>query len=156
MNTATTKQKGNYGEYKADYNLLNNRDLELAGYDLEPIGRKAPTSPDDSIQKGIDGLYKNNNLNSDIKYVVDEAKFGRGTLSVTKDGRQMSDNWLKGTYSENDRILKAVNNDVELASDIKTALRRGQVERVLSKVDVNGTVITYKLNAEGLIIDSWP
>jgi len=34
--------------------------LKEAGYDLERIGGKVPTSPDDKITKGIDGIYINN------------------------------------------------------------------------------------------------
>jgi len=44
---ATNKQKGNYGEYLADDNLINNPKLKEAG---------VPTSPDDKITKGIDGI----------------------------------------------------------------------------------------------------
>jgi len=40
---------------------------------LERIGGKVPTSPDDKITKGIDGIYINKNPNSNIKYVIDEA-----------------------------------------------------------------------------------
>ena len=153
---ATTKQKGNYGEYKADDNLVNNKSLKEAGYDLESIGRDVPTSPDDSIVKGIDGLYKNNNPNSEIKYVVDEAKFGSSKLGKTKDGLQMSDDWLTGTKTGNNRILDAVNGDKKLASTIEKALKKGQVERVLTKVDSKGVTTTFRLNAEGKIIGTWP
>ncbi|WP_286674676.1 hypothetical protein [Clostridium sp. VAP51] len=37
-----------------------------------------------------------------------------------------------------------------------TFLDKGQVERVLSKIDSNGNVITYKLNSLGKIIGIWP
>ncbi len=66
-NTATTKEKGNYGEYKSVQNLINNQILKDAGYDLKPIGRPAPTSLKDKIVKGIDGIYENQNPNSQIK-----------------------------------------------------------------------------------------
>jgi len=59
LEKATNKQKGNYGEYLADDNLINNPKLKEAGYDLERIGGKVPTSPDDKITKGIDGIYIN-------------------------------------------------------------------------------------------------
>ncbi|OOM07378.1 hypothetical protein [Clostridium saccharobutylicum] len=42
--------------------MLNNQSIKDAGYDLESVGREAPTSPDDKIIKGIDGLYKNKNV----------------------------------------------------------------------------------------------
>jgi len=105
LEKATNKQKGNYGEYLADDNLINNPKLKEAGYDLERIGGKVPTSPDDKITKGIDGIYINKNPNSNIKYVIDEAKFGKAGLSAkTRDGKQMSDSWLVGSRSKNNEF----------------------------------------------------
>ncbi|WP_131464572.1 hypothetical protein [Acetivibrio straminisolvens] len=157
LEKATNKQKGNYGEYLADDNLINNPKLKEAGYDLERIGGKVPASPDDKITKGIDGIYINKNPNSNIKYVIDEAKFGKAGLSTkTRDGKQMSDSWLMGSRSRDNRILKALNNNEELADDILEALANNQVERILSKVDINGEVTTYRLDSEGNIIGLWP
>jgi len=138
-------------------NLLNNQSIKDAGYDLKPIGRGAPSNVNDKIVKGIDGLYQNENADSNIKYVIDEAKFGSSQLSKTpKDGPQMSDDWLKGTKTKNDRILKAVEGDEKLAKKIKKALDDGEVERVLSKVDSSGNVKTYRLDAKGDIVGEWP
>ncbi|BCZ47457.1 hypothetical protein psyc5s11_35240 [Clostridium gelidum] len=148
----TNKQKGNFGEAAADDNILSNQKVKDAGYDLESIGRDAPSSQDDKIVKGIDGLYKNKNPDSDIEYVIDEAKFGSSKLGNTKDGLQISDDWIKGS----DRILKAVDGDEDLARKIAKALDRGKVERVLAKVDSNGNVVTYKLNSSGKVIGIWP
>ncbi|MDE6625165.1 MAG: hypothetical protein K2K56_02205 [Lachnospiraceae bacterium] len=120
------------------------------------MGRDAPTSPDDPIVKGIDGIYKNNNPKSDVKYVIDEAKFGKSNLGKTKDGVQMSDDWLTGAKTGNNRILKGVNGDKELAEKIMDALDNGQVERVLTKVDSKGVTTTYRLDAGGKIIGDWP
>ncbi len=149
---ATNKQKGNYGEYKSEDNLINNEAIKKEGYDLESVGRDAPATPNDKIVKGIDGLYKNKNPNSNIKYVIDEAKFGSSKLGKTKDGLQMSDDWIKG----NKRILKAVDGDEDLARKISKALDKGQVERVLSKIDSNGNVSTYRLDSSGKVIGIWP
>ncbi len=41
--TATNKQKGNFGEIISRDNLLNNQSIKDAGYDLKPIGRGAPS-----------------------------------------------------------------------------------------------------------------
>ena len=34
------------------------------------------------------------------------------------------------------------------------ALKKGQVERVLSKVDADGNVVTYRLDSQGNIMES--
>jgi|GEM_PF-1139050 len=154
--TATTKQKGNFGEIKSSENLLNNQSIKDAGYDLKIIGRDAPSSIDDKIIKGIDGLYENVNPNSKIKYVIDESKFGSSQLGITKDGLQMSNDWLEGTISGNNRILKAVDGDEQLANKIIKALSKGEVERVLSKIDSSGRVTTYRIDVNGNIIGTWP
>ncbi|WP_242274558.1 T7SS effector LXG polymorphic toxin [Bacillus cereus group sp. BfR-BA-01310] len=154
--TATNKQKGNYGEIKSSDNLLNNQSLKDAGFDLKPVGKGAPSTINDKIVKGIDGLYENANPNSNIKYVIDEAKFGSSQLGKTKDGPQMSDGWLTGTKTEKSRILKAVDGDKRLADKITKALEDSEVERVLSKIDSSGNVKTYRLDAEGNNIGEWP
>lgn len=156
LDSATTKQKGNYGEHIADDNLINNQSLKDAGYDLKSVGREAPKGANDKIVKGIDGLYENMNSDSNIKYVIDEAKFGSSKLGNTKDNLQMSDDWITGSKTGKNRILKAVDNDKELAETIEEALENGQVERVLSKVDKTGKVTTYKLDSNGKIIGEWP
>ncbi|MDZ5610637.1 hypothetical protein U2I54_27485 [Bacillus pseudomycoides] len=95
--TATAKQKGNFGEIKSGDNLLNNQSIKDAGYDLKVIGRDLPSTIDDKIVKGIDGLYENTNAELKIKYVIDESKFDSSQLGKTKDGPQMSGNWLTGS-----------------------------------------------------------
>ena len=120
--TASTKQKCNYGEYKAARNKINNLLLKRKGYNLKSIGRPYPKTPDDKIQKGIDGIYRNLDPNSNVKFVIDEAKYNTATLSTLKDGeiRQMSDSWLlnsTGTGKKGNRIEQSVNNK-RLAKEI--------------------------------------
>lgn len=136
--------------------MVNNPNIKNNGYDLNSIGRPTPTSLDDPMVKGIDGLYENLNPGSEIKYVIDEAKYGGAVLRNTRDGLQMSDDWLKGTCSGTDTILGAVNGDEKLAKKIRDALSDGQVEKVLSRVDKDGVVTTYLLDAVGEIIGTWP
>ena len=157
VKAATNKQKGNYGEIVSSNNILNNPSLKEAGYDLKPIGRGAPSSVNDKIVHGIDGLYENQNAKSPIKYVIDEAKFGSSQLSKTpKDGPQMSDSWLTGEKTGKSRIEKAVGGNQELADKITDALEVGQVERVLTKVDKDGNVKTFRLDKDGKVIGDWP
>ncbi|MGX5473010.1 hypothetical protein ACWKTL_21140 [Bacillus toyonensis] len=154
--TATNKQKGNYGEIKSSDNLLNNQSLKEAGFDLKPVGKSAPSGINDKVVKGIDRLYENANAKSKIKYVIDEAKFGSSQLGKTKDGRQMSNDWLNGAKTRKSRILKAVDGDAKLASKITKALQDQEFERVLSKVDSSGNVKTFRIDAKGDIIGEWP
>src|SRR5699024_8164108 len=128
---------------------VRNQSLKDAGYDLKPVGRPVPSSIDDKMVRGIDGLYENTNPNSKVKYEVDEAKFGGGRLGMTKDGKQMSNDWLMGSCTGNNRILDAVDGDFRLSNKITDVLRNNQVERVLSKVDSSGNVKTLKLDLEG-------
>lgn len=96
------------------------------------------------------------NPDSNIKYVIDEAKFGSSKLGNTKDGMQMSNDWLTGKNTNKSRILKAVDNDTDLSRSIVDALENNQVERVLSKVDSTGKVRTYRLDQNGKIVGEWP
>src|SRR5699024_5482831 len=94
----------------------------------------------------IDGFDENTNPNSSVKYVVDEAKFGSSQLGNTRDGKQMSNDRLTGASTKKSRILKAVDKNKVLAEKIEQALNDNDLERVLSKVDSDGNVKTYRLN----------
>ncbi|MDB4292822.1 DUF4280 domain-containing protein [Maribacter sp.] len=145
---ATNKQKGNFGEIKSSNNLVNNKALKDAGYDLSKIGDEAVETIDDKIAKGIDGIYEN--ASPPPKYVIDEAKYGTSGLGKTKDGKQMSDGWVKGSKRLEDQVGKVK------ADDILEAMENGNVEKVLSKIDKNGNVVTKKLDDAGKIIGDWP
>ncbi|EEK47487.1 hypothetical protein bcere0002_55130 [Bacillus cereus ATCC 10876] len=45
---------------------------------------------------------------------------------------------------------------MKLSIKITNALKKGEVERVLSKVDSTGNVKTYRIDAKGDIIGEWP
>ena len=62
----------------------------------------------------------------------------------------MSDDWIKGSNRLENQVGKPK------AKEIKDALDNGEVDRVLSKVDANGKVTTYKVNPDGTIGDPWP
>ena len=68
----------------------------------------------------------------------------------------MSDDWLVGAKTDKSRILKAVNKDKKLAIKISTALKMKKLERVLSMVDADGKVRTFKLDAKGNKIGERP
>lgn len=43
-----------------------------------------------------------------------------------------------------------------MAKEIQKALENGQVDKVVSKVDVNGVVTTFRVDVNGKIVDPWP
>lgn len=61
----------------------------------------------------------------------------------------MSDDWIKG----NERLQKQVGK--KKAENIKEAIRKGEVDKVLSEIDETGKVTTYKLDADGNKIGKW-
>ncbi len=146
--TATNKQKGNFGEIKSADNLTNNPALKKKGYDLTKIGDSAPNSIDDKIVKGIDGIYEN--ATPPPKFVIDEAKFNTAQLGKTADGKQMSDAWVEGS--------KRLENQVgrKKANEIMRAMKNNNVEKVISRVDDAGNVVTKKLDSAGKVIGNWP
>jgi hypothetical protein len=150
--TATNKQKGNFGEVASANNMQNNPALKNASngnrYNLQRIGDDAPKGLDDAGHNGIDGIYKN--ATPPPQYVIDEAKYGSSRLSkTTKDGPQMSDNWVTG----NKRLDQV---GPEKAREIEKAMKNGDVEKVVSKIDEAGNVTTYKVDAKGNIGGPWP
>jgi len=109
------------------------------------------TSPNDEIVKRIDGIYSNKNPNSNIRYVINESRFNASQLCKTKKGInkcRMSGS-LRMVVKE---FLEAVNGDKQLVDEIRIALEKGQVEKVLSRVGKDGKVTTYRLNSNGEII----
>lgn len=146
---ASNKQKGNFGEIASHDNLLNNKTLKDKGYNLKRLGEDAPTGLDDKIRKGIDGIYEN--TTPPPKYVINESKYGSSKLNPkTKDGPQMSDDWVK----ERRRLEEQVGR--QKAEEIMEALDKGEVDKVLSKVDANGKVSTYRVKPDGSIGSPWP
>ncbi len=114
INNLSTKQKGNYGEAKMDLYYLKQ------GY--KRISLNKVKGLDDKIHHGIDGIYHNPDKNP--KYIIAEAKFGKGDLKKTGKYKQMSDEWITeesrnrlGIVDEKDRkkieeLLKENNNEV--------------------------------------------
>lgn len=146
---ASNKQKGNFGEIASHDNLLNNKTLKDKGYNLKRLGEDAPTGLDDKIRKGIDGIYEN--TTPPPKYVINESKYGSSKLNPkTADGPQMSDDWVNGSQRLEEQVGR------QKAGEIMKALENGEVDKVLSKVDANGKVTTYRVKPDGSIGSPWP
>lgn len=110
-------EKGNYGEMK--------QDLFMRDRGYERISKNQVTNLTDKAPTGIDGIYYNPNGNP--PYVIAEAKcgydpggnfLGKRALSTPADGIEMSENWLLGKVTGNNRLEEAVGK--KLADEIET------------------------------------
>jgi hypothetical protein len=90
LDNLDNKQKGNYGEMKTDIDMLDK------GYIR--ISKEGITSLDDKGHQGIDGVYEN--PDGEPKYLIVDSKYGSSQLSDTKDGKQMSDEWIDKRLDE--------------------------------------------------------
>ncbi|MGF7108299.1 hypothetical protein [Treponema pedis] len=141
-------RKSNYGEMNTDLHFEKIDKLNGKAVKLKPLHEKV-TDIDSPIKHGIDHVYECSS--PPPKYVIVESKYGSSKLSTLSDGetKQMSETWIKG----NKRLENAVGDK---ARDIEKALNRGEVDKVLSKVDKTGNVTTKKLDNLGNIIGDWP
>ena len=87
------------------------------------------------------------------EYIIVESKYtstGNVTLGNTLDGPQMSDGWILGVNTGDNRILNIVNDPV-LAQEIEFS----DYKRVISKILPDGTITYKELNSLGNIIGDW-
>ncbi|MBC1337290.1 cytosolic protein [Listeria innocua] len=101
------------------------------------------TSLDDIINKGIDGVYES--ASPPPKYIIAEAKYGTSRLNLTKNGLQMSDEWIE----ESMRLEKAVGKAKADEIIREMILNPNNIEKVLINVDQNGNVIESILDSAG-------
>lgn len=142
-------RKGNYGEMKADQHFENLQDINGNKADLKRISKDRATGIDDAGHTGIDGVYEN--ANPPPKYIVNETKYGSSGLNPkTADGRQMSDPWV------DNRLENAVGKDAAEKIRDEEFNNPGSVQKVLTKVDADGNVTTYKVDPKGKVTGPWP
>lgn len=140
LDNLTTAQKGNYGEMKTD---LFMRDR---GY--ERVSKTKITSLADKGHQGLDGVYYN--PNGKPPYVIADAKFGSATLKGTNDGLQMTDDWIFGKITGNNRLVEDVGKDI--ADDIEMM----GYEKVLVHIDgKTGECTAQILNDSAKGIGAW-
>ncbi len=132
-----TLKKGNFGEMVTDVKL---KDI---GYDR--ISLDAVTSLKDITHKGIDGVYFNDNGQS--QYLIVDSKYGFAQLSDTLDGKQMSDSWI------DKRLDEAVGK--EKADDIRIAqlFDPENVCKLVAHIKEDGQVNFDKLDSNGDITE---
>ena len=89
-------------------------DQEMRDQGYTRISADTVDSLDAAGHRGIDGIYYKEDGNP--QYIIGEAKYGSSQLGNTRDGRQMSDNWI------NNRIDSALGNNTQMADTIKTEM----------------------------------
>ncbi|UYZ64046.1 hypothetical protein [Hymenobacter weizhouensis] len=130
---STNADKGVYGEHRSDAFMRAQGHTKL-----NDGGLVTPPPPGGTARgTGIDGVWRHASPPPD--YIITEAKYGKSRLSMTKDGKQMSDSWILGS----DRLKKAVGQ--QAADDIIFAMGMGRIEKRLHKVDSTGTLVEHIL-----------
>ena len=133
--TDNSQAKGNYGEMKVDQDL-NNKGLENLSED-RVSDLKTPTG------QGIDGVYYNEAKG--VTYNV-EVKYGTSQLGDTLDGKQMSSEWI------DNRLDQAVGKEMADKIRMDSITNPDSVKSVLAKVDVDGNISYFELDANANII----
>ena len=134
----TNHQNAAFGEKTAHVKMLQK------GY--EPLG-----STDGQYRPGktgIDGAYKNPSPPPD--YVITEVKYGKAKLGMTKDGKQMGNDWLTDR-----RLIDKVGeeNAVEIRDAIN--MNNGSFEKWLINVRENGSARMIKLDNTAKKVGTW-
>lgn len=127
--------KGNYAEMKVD------RDLDNKGYDR--ISKGCVTDLTSNTGPGIDGIFVNRESG---QFLITETKFNKSELGSTLDGKQMCDAWI------DKRLDSSVGKDVADVIRMEKILHPDNVESVLARVDLNGNVSYFKLDAYAKIV----
>ena len=99
---SSNMKKGNYGEMKMDQHFEND------GY--KRISQDRVTSLDEPTHQGIDGVYYKEG--GDPEYIIAEAKYGKSSLGMTDDGKQMSEGWIKGSNRLKNAVGKEKANEI--------------------------------------------
>ena len=132
----TSTQKAAFGEKTAHDKMLQRQ--------MEPLG-----STDGVYQPGktgLDGVYKNHS--PPPEYVITEVKYGTSKLGWTKDGKQMSNDWLTDR-----RLMDKVGEENAVA--IRDAINSGNVEKRLINVREDGSARMIKLDNNANKIGNW-
>ena len=123
-------QKGNYGEMKMDIYY------KQQGY--ERISLDKVSSLDDATHQGIDGVYYN--PDGHPPYIISEAKYDTSQLRMTKDGKQMSSNWI------DNRLDKAVGKEMADKIRMESILNPDNVQSQLINVTPEGAINKWILD----------
>lgn len=89
---------------------------------------------------GIDAIFEFGS-GPNAKHIFVEYKYGRSQLKMTKNGKQMSDTWVKP------RIEKALPGDSIRADKLLRDFESGNVTKLLVRVNESGEVTLHMLDA---------
>ena len=133
-----THETGNYGEMKTD------QDLREKGY--ERISRDMVTDIDESGHQGIDGVYYN--PDGDPQYLIVDSKYGSAQLNPnTKDGKQMSKDWI------NNRLDKDLGKEKADEIRMEKLVNPDNVGSYVAHVDADGNVTYDRLDDDANVIE---
>lgn len=135
---SNTHETGNYGEMKTD------QDLREKGY--ERISNDMVTDIDENGHQGLDGVYYN--PDGDPQYLIVDSKYGSAQLNPnTKDGKQMSENWI------DKRLDKDLGKEKADEIRMEKILNPDNVGSYVAHVKEDGTVTYDKLDADANIVE---
>jgi hypothetical protein len=132
LDNLDNKQKGNYGEMKTDLDMLDK------GY--VRISKDSITSLDDKGHQGIDGVYEN--PDGKPKFFIVDSKYGSSQLTETKDGTQMSDEWIDKRLDEavgKDKADEIRAESIENPDNVGKAVAHVDSEGKVEYTDVNNS-----------------
>lgn len=133
-----THETGNYGE------MIVDQDLRSKGY--ERLSNDMVTDIDETGHQGIDGVYYN--PDGIPQYIIVDAKYGSAQLNPdTKDGKQMSENWI------DKRLDQAVGKEKADEIRMEKLLNPDNVGTYVAHVDKIGIVRYDKLDDGANVVE---
>ncbi|MGR5149721.1 hypothetical protein ACQKP8_24625 [Photobacterium alginatilyticum] len=136
-----------------DYKALNHRKAAAGEFNAHTLMKEkgfTPLGKTDGVYKpgvnGIDGVYRHPNPPPD--FVITEAKYNKARLGKTKDGKQMSNDWVTES-----RLKKAGMSKKERRKVLKGLKKRdGIVEKYLIRNKPDGTLLVKRLDEEAHVV----
>lgn len=138
------EELGNLGEMMMDQYYISK------GY--KPLNKHRVTGLDDKkdgFKTGIDGVYEKTNPDGTKSYVIADAKYNTSQLSETKDGKQMSDNWIDKRLD--DAVGKEKADEIREAAEDNPDSVKHEVYHIDPNADENGYMHTdvQEVDSEG-------
>ncbi|UTV26471.1 hypothetical protein [Photobacterium atrarenae] len=130
-----------------EFNALNHKKAAVGEYNAHALMMEngfTPLGKTDGVYKpgsnGIDGIYRHPNPPPD--FVITEAKYNKARLGKTKDGKQMSNDWLT-----HERLQEAGLSRKEIRK-IRDGLdfADGSVEKYLIRNKPDGALVVKRLD----------